>query len=165
MSRYSLVFLALLIGCQQEIPPPATALTDADKSRIEEEVTAAFNQLVDFSMVADFDGALPLMKDDDSFSWGEGGVMFWSRQELESALRPAFASLQGQASRDMKTEVNVLGGDAAVLSVDMECNATLQDGTVTPWQRCVATFVWKQEGDGWKVIHGHESYSALPVTE
>lgn len=153
--------LALLLGCQ---PPTRAVLTEADREKIQQEVTMQFHQLVaalnrmDLTAWADFysnDAFASAIIRTDHFAMRDAWV---------SAITKYFALRARQEVTPRAVRVTPLAPGLALMTSEEKTAMWLKDGTHAASIH-VFTMVWKRESGGWKVVHSHESWVDEPAPD
>ena len=74
MYRLLLIGFTLLVGCQQQLPPSAVALTDQMKQEIVVEVQQASDQMIQVARTLDGEGLTELLSDHPDFAFSSNGM-------------------------------------------------------------------------------------------
>jgi ketosteroid isomerase-like protein len=82
-----------------------------------------------------------------------------SREAIVSGVSQAFPTLRSLEGGFSGTQIHVLATDAALVTALFEETITAQDGTVVR-QRGAATWLWRLEAGGWKIVYGHVDHHA-----
>jgi len=148
-SFFALLFLiCAAIGCSRE----STPISEVEKRSIEAEVQTALDSLVAAWSSLDA-GAVNRHYSDASIDtyngersepsdWADGDYADLSKTEIEP-----FEDLR----------FDVLARDAVVVSWVNTFVETDAAGQRQPEMLALMTQVWVREGDGWKILHSHES--------
>lgn len=150
------LMLLVATACQ----PAATELTEEQRAAIADTVRQLADTFFEDFRALDFDRAMAPYGSE--LVWAENGVLAANRDSLDTAWRGLFASTQEVTSGDWgEVHVKVLGPDAAVFTATFDWagvdTSGAQIGNPGVW-----TTVWLRTDEGWKIVHGHESY---PTTE
>ena len=167
MYRLLLVSLILFIGCQQEVPPSASALSEEEIALIEREVTESFEAVVESAKNGDAEKELTLHAErKDGFFLNGTNLMTMS--EVEEAVRSSAENdttntVLRQEINGLQKRVVVLNPTVALVASQFpDGRAIFDDGTVNEF-RGASTFIFIKENEEWKV---HSIQQALyPLEE
>ncbi|NIM49961.1 MAG: DUF3225 domain-containing protein [Gemmatimonadales bacterium] len=146
------LMLLVAAACQ----PATTELTEEQRAAIADTVRQLADTFFEDFRALDFDRAMAPWASE--LVWAENGVLGANRDSLDTVWRGMFASIQEVTSGDWgEVHVKVLGPDAAVFSATFDWagvdTSGAQIGTAGVW-----TTVWLRTDEGWKIVHGHESF-------
>ena len=164
MYRCILFVITLLFGCQQEMPPAATALTDAEIDQVKMEVQEAMNQMELLSETVDTDGVVNLISDHPDFRFISNGHVIESKQRYIDEVVPGWSNnVKSEDIEEEESQITVLSKDAAIYFVVSNSTITSPDGTVNPPFKYVVTFIWHKNGSDWQVLHFNQA--VVPINE
>ena len=151
MQRCFILLLVLIFGCQQEFPPSATALTDAEIAQIESEVEAKFASLIELLDGKDFD---PEKFVDHFSNLRTDGLHLYGKTIYEDdKLKEAIRSWDGtswQEFSDREVEVVVLTPSVAlVTAVFSEIRSYTSSDTLRESSAWLNVYV--KENNEWKL--------------
>ena len=167
MYRYFLILAAFLffgIGCQQEIPPQAGALSEADiaqiTSEIEEISTEGMRRLEQRDPELLDHGAR--RNSIDGNTTVINGKVFWTMQEFLEMVRPNYERfLQDSLETDfeiIRQDIHVLSKSVAFSVAHVKQNLRDKNGNpLLKGAEQVVTTLYVKPGDEWKVLNTHQS--------
>ncbi len=134
-----------------------TALTDAERSAIEEKIKALHSESLAAAEKVDVDRMFASSSSAYEIGNINNGVFIPSLDALVAGFRELFATALGQDINVAETRVAVLGPNAAVLTAHGDFIATSKDGTMfeSPFAH---TMVFAKIEDDWRIIHSHQSF-------
>ena len=147
------LMLFVSVACQ----PATVELTEEQTAAIADTVRQQADAFFDAFRAIDVDrGMAPFGSE---LVWAENGVLGANRDSLVTAWRGIFAAMRQVTSGDWgEVYIKVLGPDAAVFTGSFDWTGV--DTTGAPMGATgVWTTVWVRTTEGWKVAHGHESYT------
>jgi len=149
----SVVLLILLFGCQQQ----EKSSSGVEKEVVKREVQDQFKKFI------------TALNQTNVAEWSK----FYSRNEFLSAFvstdfsvgRSAFVDTitqyflmrERQQIEPLAVQIAALSADLALLTSQEKTSMWLKNGENIN-SRHVFTLIWKNEQDGWKIIHSHESW-------
>ncbi|HJQ09584.1 MAG TPA: nuclear transport factor 2 family protein [Gemmatimonadaceae bacterium] len=147
------------------LPAPAAsgALSDSDRAAVEAAVRQATKEFVDAATHVDADRAVAFFTRSPAFAVADNGAFLTSREQFQNAIVGAYNGLQSQEVQIGETRIVALAPDKAVESLTGTVVRVDKSGTRSPPQTFSWTVVWVREPDGWKILHGHESF--LPKSQ
>jgi hypothetical protein len=163
-----LICVGLIVGCQAGPAP----LTEADREAIRSEIEGRNRALLDLvGNSSDAETMRPFYVSDPSrYFVGEPAVFAQSIRLLSTPddvvefFRPMAANRQG-------TPMEVQNSHVAVLSRDIALHVTFNhwaiidnEGVRGETFPAAITNLWVRDGDEWKMLHTHQSWSNEPVT-
>jgi len=155
MKKYVCTFLSIIllvaVSCQQE-----TELTDELKATIEKEVEAQHDKLANAIRQLDIDLQTPnISKEFISHISGSRGITYGYDACIDS-FKNSFANRTRHQSQVLDQKITVLSSDLVLLTSESIWENWFKDGRYRK-SNGKATYLYKKEPDGWKVIHTHES--------
>ena len=147
--------LIVLAACQ----PTTTEFTEEQKAAIADTVRQLADAFLVDMKALNLDGAMAAYAPE--FVWAENGVLGARSDSILSAWRDAFASVR-EASGDWgEVHIKVLSPAAVVFTASFNW-AVVDTAGVATGSNGVWTTVWERTVEGWKIVHGHESYQPTP---
>ncbi len=148
----ALAFCVAAVACQ----PATTELTEEQKAAIADTVSQLADTFFEDFRALDFDRMMAPYGSE--VVWAENGALGTNRDSLVTAWSGLIAAIQEVTSGDWgEVHVKVLGPDAAVFTATFDWagvdSSGAQVGNPGVW-----TTVWLRTDEGWKIVHGHESY-------
>jgi len=135
---------------------------EAQKQRIEKEVTAQFNQLVLALNQMDV-GAWSDHYSKDGFLSAIAGTDHYAiRGAWVDTVTRYFSTRERQHVEPLAVRVKALTPELALMTSEEKSKMGLKSGS-TIQSRHVFTMLWKKEQGGWKILHSHESWADEPV--
>jgi len=142
-----------LFACQ----PATVELTEEQTAAIADTVRQQADAFFDAFRTLDADRAFTFYGPE--FVWAENGVLGANRDSMVTAWRGIFAAMRQVTSGEWsEVHINVLAPDAAVFSGAFDW-AGVDTSGASMGAKGVWTTVWVRTGEGWKIIHGHESFT------
>jgi ketosteroid isomerase-like protein len=161
------VLLFPLVACA---PPPEPELTDADKAAIVDELDALTQELNALGTANDQEAMNAYyVTDPTAYFVGEPAMYLHGMRLLpdNEAIREQFApmaeSRQGTTFEPQKEYTAVLSPTLAIRVAEVHWFITNNDGEVGDTFPLASTTVWVKEGEAWKILHYHHTWSNTPV--
>lgn len=144
------LFLASCRTCRE--------LTNADRSRIEQEVLSVHRQIIAAAEAADADAMFSHILDNEGIIV-QNGMFYQSRQDALNYMKAGFGSIEKLEYQFDDEVVEILSWDKVLLKASGTSTVRLTDGRefTTPFSE---TTVFTLTGDGWKILHAHHSTPA-----
>jgi ketosteroid isomerase-like protein len=140
--------------------PKSEPLTDLMKTELENQVRDTWNQTIiaiEKSNSADY---LAFFSQEGFIGMNSQGMHFESLQQYADTVNYWFGMRTENRMEQQKIKISALCEDAVILNQTCIFQPVFTNGTVMPVQHA-GTFLFRKEGSGWKIIHGHESF--LPI--
>jgi ketosteroid isomerase-like protein len=142
--------ILLLWSCSASAP---ARLTDADRAEVRAAVQERMDGYLDAVRRQDLDWMLGFWADTDEFVFAGDGSLIAGYDGFGTQLRAASAATAAVLDLSASNEhLFVLARDVAALSLEFEGTMVTVAGD-TVRSRGAWTYVFKQFGDGWKVVH------------
>jgi ketosteroid isomerase-like protein len=158
-----LVWALLFFVCLGCVGSNQDRLSSQDQERIKQEVTQAFQIILQNSERADLDAALRLYSDTPDFVGIFGDGTMNDYKAFEKANREYFDKVSKQQITMLKDKIIILSEDAAIYAWQGKCLVSLKSGRTMSMNPFAATLVFRRIGNEWKVVYSHES--SLPPVE
>ncbi len=150
------MILPLMLFTFAACQPTTTELTADQRAAIRDTVTQLADEIVEAFRTRDI--ARYMAPHASEFVWVENGVIGTNRDSLEAAWGSLFATFQEITSVNWRdVYVDVLGPDAAVFTGSFDWTGVDTAGAQIA-ANGVWTTIWARRDEGWKIIHGHESF-------
>ena len=146
------LILFLFIGCQKTNPP----LTETQKAEIERQVMEQWDKLDACVEKSDAEGFMNFFSTNEFLGMYSGGTVFQKRNEYADTVKVWFGLRESNQIEGKKVSVNVLGNNLALLNQTSVFQANFKNKTIMKVNHA-ASFLFRKEDSGWKIIHGHES--------
>jgi uncharacterized protein (TIGR02246 family) len=145
------------------LPAAPSALSDADRAAVESSVRQAVNDFVDAAEHVDTERVFNFFSRNPGFAVADDGTYMGSRDQFHDAVAGFYKSLRSQDVQMRDMRIVALAPDKAVATGAGTVVRTDSAGNKAAPRTFSWTFVWVREPDGWKILHGHESF--LPTTQ
>jgi ketosteroid isomerase-like protein len=139
---------------------PAGDLTATQKADIEKQVLEQWDKLNLTLEKADAAGYLSFLSTDGFLGMHSEGTQFLTRESYADSVKAWFEPRKSCEMPNRKIKVHVLGENLALLDQAGIFQANFRDGRVIRLNHAVS-FVFRKETSGWKIIHGHESWTGM----
>ena len=139
-------------------PVAAGALSDADRAAVEASVRQATSDFVDAAEHVDAERVLNFFTQSPGFAVANNGVFVPSRDEFHTALTGYYKGYKSQDIQIGDSRIVALSPNTAVETLIGTFAPVDNSGTKAAPRTFNWTFVWMRELNGWKVIHGHQSF-------
>lgn len=148
-------------------PLPAAAATsgavsDADRNAVEAGVRQATRDFVEAAKRLDTERVYSFFSSSPGFAVADNGTFITSRDRFHEALAGYYKSFRSQEIQVEDTRIAALGPDKAVETLSGTFAPVDNSGNKAAPRTFNWTLVWVREPDGWKILHGHQSF--LPAT-
>ncbi len=160
MYRFIFVVLIILIGCQQEIPPSAEALSEADIDQVKEEIleiNAAIKEGFLHSDISLYESLISF----DRHRTVINGKVYWSADDYLEMVRPFMETKESDRPEsiieDIRSEIQVLSKTTALVIENIKQIDKDNEGSVVMEAEMVVTGLWVKVGDEWKIMYTHQS--------
>ena len=149
------LMLFVFVACQ----PATMEFTYEQRAAIHDTVTQLADEIVEAFRARDIDRYMAPHASE--FVFVENGVIGADRDSMMNAWGNLFATFQEITTVDwIDVYVDVLGPDAAVFTGSFDWTGVDTAGSQIA-ANGVWTTIWTRGDEGWKIIHGHESF-AMP---
>ncbi|NCC73683.1 MAG: SgcJ/EcaC family oxidoreductase [Sphingobacteriia bacterium] len=159
MRNYFFVTVVLLSvvfsGCTNQ----CSELTDHGKLTIEKQLLDEWEKIMTTIEDSDSEAYASFISPELILMSSEGAV-FYSKAAYIDNVRNWFATRKSTAIQQKKIIVTPLKEDIALLDQESDFVVTYQDSSIQKVHHAVS-FVFKKEGPGWRIIHGHESFNNM----
>jgi len=143
--------------------PSADALSDADRAAVESSVRQATNDFIDAAEHVDAERLMNFFSRKPGFAAADDGTYLTSRDQLHDAVAEFYRRLRSQDVQMRDMHIVALAPDKAVATGAGTVVRTDSSGNKAAPRTFAWTFLWVREPEGWKILHGHESF--LPTTQ
>ncbi len=159
--KNSLFFVVLLAGillsaCQTACP----SLTDAQKAEIEKQIVEQWGKIGLAVQKADADSYATFFSSDRFQAMYSEGTQFLSLKEYSDSVKVWFSARKGSELQQPIVKVNILSENIVLLDQKSIFKLNLKDERVMRYNHAVS-FIFRKEASGWKIIHGHESWTGI----
>jgi hypothetical protein len=161
---------ALLFVATERTAPPEPEFTQADRQAIAAEIERLSSEMNQLSRPEDQAAWLTYWSDSaDSYFVAEPAVFAQGVRILTTmdSFREFFDPSQwNRRSTNFTTEpshIAVLSPDVAIQVTGGYFSITNMEGETGPNYPISLTTVWVREGDAWKIIHNHQSWTNTPI--
>ena len=145
------------------MPAPSSALSDADRGAVESAVRQAINDFVAAAERVDTERVFGFFTRSPGFAVADNGTFLTSRDAFHEAVAGFYKNLRSQDVQMGDMRIVPLAPDKAVATGIGTVVRTDVSGVTAVPRTFNWTFVWVREPDGWKILHGHESF--LPLNQ
>jgi uncharacterized protein (TIGR02246 family) len=145
--------LVFLSSCQ-----PKGELTDADRSRIEQEILSIHQKITDAAQKADAEAMFAHILDNEGVIV-QNGLFHKSRQAALDYTKAGFGGIDKIDYQFDREIVEVLSPDKALLKGSGTSTVLTNSGAEFTTSFC-ETAVYTLTPDGWKLLHAHHSTPA-----
>ena len=140
----------------------AINISTIEKLKIEEEIRGVINALITGCETLDMDLAFQAFSNTPDFlMMGTDGSLCDYQTYLENNIS-YLQDCSGFKLSTIRDEIRILDCDTAIFSWAYGVEATFKTGEKDIIENAGASFVFKKEKNGWKVVYYHES-SAPPI--
>ncbi len=155
-SVLTIFFIAGLIftSCKDPISQPLSA---EQKAAVEKEVLAQWELMGAAVERSDAKAYISFFSDRDFLAIYSQGTAYAGLQAYADTVQNWFGQRKGNEMQEKEVKITVFTDSLALVDVKSMFRATFKNDTVVSI-RHVASFLFKREETGWKVIHGHESW-------
>lgn len=146
----------LMMAACNNCPP----LNDTQKAEIISQLTELYDSLAIAVEKANADSYLAFWSQEEFLGMHSQSYVFNSKEEYADSVKSWFTPRESMEMRDKTVKVHVLSADLALVDKSSVFLITFKDGNSSRVKH-VMSFVLKMEPSGWKVIHGHETWSEI----
>jgi len=152
------IFLAGLVftSCEDKSP----VLTETQKAAIEKQVLEQWEKIGAAIENADAQGYASFLSYDGFFNMFSQGYSYCTREQYVDTVKVWFGQRKSNEQQNKKIKVNVLSTNMVLLDQESVFIATFKDDRILKINHIVS-FLFKKEGTGWMIIHGHESWKGV----
>jgi len=159
MNRYYFI-IAMMMGILfSSCTNQCHELTKQEKSQIEKQIQGEWEKIIRAIENLDSDEYATFMSP-NLIMMSSDGAVFYSKTEYIDNVRNWFANRKNTEILKAKVTVTVLEEDLVLLDQKSDFNVEYKDGNIQQVHHAVS-FVFQKEPLGWKIIHGHESFTDI----
>lgn len=156
-----LLYFVLMAGiiftaCQN----PSPSITDSQKVIIEKQILEQWEKSGLAVKKSDADGYLTSFSSTGFVAMHSEGMQFISLKEYADSVKVWFSARTSNEIQQPTIKVTVLSDQLALMDQKSVFQLNLKDSRVVRCNHAVS-FLFKKEDSGWKIIHGHESWTNL----
>lgn len=140
------------------LPAAPGALSDADRAAVESSVRQATSDFVDAAERVDTERVFNFFSRNPGFAVADDGTYLTSRDQFHDAIAGFYKGLRSQDVQMRDMRIVALGPDKAVATGAGTVVRTDSAGNKAAPRTFTWTFLWVREPEGWKILHGHESF-------
>ena len=137
-----------------------TLLTDSGRSAIEKQILEQWKKAATMVEKADAEGYLSAFSSNEFLGMSSAGKQFVSMTEYSDSVKVWFSTRYSSEIQNASVKVTVLTENLALLDQASVFKVNFKDNQIMRTSH-VVSFIFKKEGSGWKIIHGHESWKTL----
>lgn len=159
MNKYYFIIVLLMGVLFSRCTNKCHELTNQEKSQIETQILEEWENIRTTIENSDSDGYATFISP-DFILMSTNGTVFYSKTEYIDNVRNWFSARKNTEIQKAKVTITVLDKELVLLDQKSVFQVSFKDESIQRVHHAV-TFVFQKEPSGWKIIHGHESFTEI----